>query len=354
MTEPAKKPAAKRTPRTQTQRIADDKVQVASTTETDYGKQQRELRGAPGPADENDQRRPTMEEWERAMAKPGALWNIPTPYPSVHELWSRVMDSVRSVEKGDYNKEQHFRFRGIDAVMEAVGPALRAHKVHVRPRRILEHSATEYTSKNGARMVNRVVRVEWEVTGPQGDSFVGESMGEAADAGDKSLTKAQSVAYRVFLLNALTVPTGDPDPDAESHERATPSAVQQAVAQASEKTYRTREEYEREQYAKAQQQALQAQAGEENQAAVPDNEEARADMWREAKKLGWKWEALKQRFQSDYGMETTQADPQTLKAFTKLLQDEAAAEEEQAKANAAEVLGAKEVQPDEAQPGGVL
>jgi hypothetical protein len=164
-------------------------------------------------------------------------------------------------------------------------------------------------------------------------------MGEAADAGDKSMSKAQSVAYRTFLLEALNVPTGQPDPDSESHERA--AGPQQPAQPQQQPTYRSREE------------ARQAAAGEENQAAQVDNEEARSEMWRKAKSLGWKWENLTRRFQSDYGMETGQADKQTLVAFTRLLVAEAKEQEEQAKALAGDLLGAKPI--DEAQTtGGVL
>jgi hypothetical protein len=80
-------------------------------------------------------------------------------------------------------------------------------------------SETYQTSK-GTTMRNVTVKMGFRVYGPGGDYFDGVSFGEAADAGDKAVTKAQSVAYRTFLLQALTVPTGDPDPDASIHERA--------------------------------------------------------------------------------------------------------------------------------------
>jgi hypothetical protein len=259
------------------------------------------------------------------------------------------MESVRSVAKGDFNEDQGFKFRGVDSVVDQVGPALRTFGVHIRPRRILEHHATEYTTKRGSRMVNRVVRVEWEVTGPQGDSFLGESMGEAADAGDKSLTKAQSVAYRVYLLQALSIPTGERDADADAHERDTPAA--------SEGHYwdqQQEQQYSRQRPSGGQDAARQAQAGEDNQAAQVDNEDARKEMWRVAKGLGWEWGKLAARFKADHGTESNRALPAVINAFTNTLISEAEAEEDKAKATAAEVLGAKEVAPDEAQPGGVL
>lgn len=289
----------------------------------------------------------TKQAWAEAMRiDPGLLMEYDGMAaqvftPNVHQLWSRVMESVRSVAKGDYNKDQKFHFRGVDAVIDKVGPALRAYGVHVRPRRIISTTATEYSSKSGNRMVNRVMHVEWEVTGPQGDSFVGESMGEAADSSDKSTAKAQSVAYRVFLLQALCIPTGD-DPDFETHERATRAEAEGYGRQRPTQPQRGPSQDER----------RQAQAGEENQAAQPDNEDARKEMWRTAKQLGWEWGPLAARFRSDYGTETSQSDAATIEAFTSILLKEAEAEEDRAKAVVQEELGGKEVQPDEAQSGG--
>jgi hypothetical protein len=44
-----------------------------------------------------------------------------------------VMADVSSVAKRDLNAQQGFNFRGIDAVVNAVGPALRKHGVVVVP-----------------------------------------------------------------------------------------------------------------------------------------------------------------------------------------------------------------------------
>jgi hypothetical protein len=148
---------------------------------------------------------------------------------SVDEAWSDAMDDLRAVAKTEFNQQQQFNFRGVDAVVNATGPAFRAHRVKVIPKKIRQITSTEYETRGregrpGTRMVNKEVIVEWEVRGPAGDTFTGESAGESADAGDKALTKAQSVAYRVFLLQALNLPTHDRDPDADTHERAATSA----------------------------------------------------------------------------------------------------------------------------------
>lgn len=144
---------------------------------------------------------------------------------TVDEAWNAVMRDVQGIKKAERNKAQGFNFRGIDTVMNAVGPSLRDHGVIVYPFPE-DITTTAYETSKGTSMVNAVVKMRYTVRGPEGDSFDGGAFGEAADAGDKAVAKAQSVAYRVFLLQALTVPTDEPDPDTDSHERA-PSVQRQ-------------------------------------------------------------------------------------------------------------------------------
>jgi hypothetical protein len=140
----------------------------------------------------------------------------------------------------------------------------------------------------------------------------------------------------------LCIPTGD-DPDFETHERATRAEAEGYGRQRPAQPQRGPSQDDR-----------QAQAGEENQAAPVDNAEARKEMWRIAKGLGWEWRPLAARFQADHGMSSDQADAKTIEAFTEVLCREAEAEEDRAKDVAQEVLGGTEVQPDEAQQGGIL
>lgn len=145
---------------------------------------------------------------------------VPMPTkPTVHQAWSTVMGEVQAVGKDGWNPDQKFKFRGIDAVINAVGPVLRKHGVIVLPE-AGELITERYTSSKGTPMSNVRISMRYTVIGPAGDQFTGSVWGEAADSSDKAVAKAQSVAYRVFLLQGLTIPTGDPDPDESTHERA--------------------------------------------------------------------------------------------------------------------------------------
>jgi hypothetical protein len=145
-----------------------------------------------------------------------------TDKPSIFEALAAVMSDINHVGKDGWNDHQKFSFRGIDAVVNAVGPALRAHGVIVVPVLVSVTYETVQTTQNKAQTACRVV-VSYVFHGPAGDSIETTVAGEAWDSGDKATPKAMSVAFRTALLQSLALPTDEPDPDASTFER---SAVQ--------------------------------------------------------------------------------------------------------------------------------
>lgn len=136
---------------------------------------------------------------------------------TVDERWSDVMGELRELAKSERNNFHNFNFRGIDSVMNAVGPKLRKHGVSIIPnaQKIMLDTAPSQQGK-----LTQIVRVhvEYTIRGKSGDSITGSSYGEANDTGDKATAKAMSVAYRTFLLQALCLPTHDTDPDMEGEQ----------------------------------------------------------------------------------------------------------------------------------------
>lgn len=134
---------------------------------------------------------------------------------------ARVMREVKGVAKRQLHDSPgaRFNFRGIDAVMNAVGPALRAHGVIVLPSVKSAEYRDVLTSKGKpAREVTVVV--EYTFIAPDGSMLSVTVPGEAMDNGDKGTAKAMSVAFRVALLQTLCLPTDEPDPDSQAYERA--------------------------------------------------------------------------------------------------------------------------------------
>jgi ERF superfamily protein len=141
---------------------------------------------------------------------------------SVAGALSAVMEDVQKISKDQAvtSGPARFNFRGVDDVMQAVGPALRKHGVIFAPSRVVSVEHERYETAKGSPMDGVTVIVEYTITGPAGDVMTAASAGQAADSGDKAVPKAMSVAYRTVLLQALCIPTGDPDPDSQVHERA--------------------------------------------------------------------------------------------------------------------------------------
>ncbi|GIF08707.1 ERF family protein [Actinoplanes siamensis] len=139
----------------------------------------------------------------------------------VYVAFARVMADVQSVSKGDQRNDTggRYAFRGVDRVVNAVGPALRRHGVLMLPTRILDLEYRESRTTNNKVMQDVTVKVQWTVVGPAGDMLPPlESAGQATDTSDKGTAKAISVAQRVLLLTSLQIPTQDPDVD-RGHER---------------------------------------------------------------------------------------------------------------------------------------
>ena len=151
---------------------------------------------------------------------------------SVVAALTQVMREVQGVAKKDRNQAQGFNFRGIDAVMNAVGPALRTHGVVVVPQvRQYDYSTVE-VGKNRTSMGHVRLTVAYVFYGPDGDSITAVSVGEAMDSGDKATAKAMSVAFRTALLQALCLPTDEQDPDHDVYERSPSGIPDEAYADA--------------------------------------------------------------------------------------------------------------------------
>lgn len=130
----------------------------------------------------------------------------------------RDLGRIAKLDKFEGGNAGRYNFRGVDRVVNAAAPVLRKHGLIVLP----EVRAVEYRDiarVGGGRSHECVVTVAWHWTGPRGDQLVAVTQGEALDTSDKATAKAQSVAWRVCLIETLAIPTGDPDPDSVHIER---------------------------------------------------------------------------------------------------------------------------------------
>lgn len=143
-------------------------------------------------------------------------------HKNVHQAIVAVMRDVKAVNKDGFNTNQRYDFRGIDGVLNAVGPALRKHGVFPTSRIVGEPTIGTVPTKSGQANSIRAV-VEYTFHGPGGpdDTVSTQVVSEQYDSGDKHGAKMMSVALRVALIQILALPTHQKDPDMDSYERAT-------------------------------------------------------------------------------------------------------------------------------------
>lgn len=136
---------------------------------------------------------------------------------NVFQAITAVAKDVGAVGKDGVNQAQKFRFRGIDAVVNAVSPAMRRHGLVIFPVVDSVKRGSAQTAKGGTMNTVEVI-AGYVFTGPDGSSFTAKVPGEAFDSGDKATAKAMSVAFRTCLLQTFALPTDDTDPDADTYE----------------------------------------------------------------------------------------------------------------------------------------
>jgi hypothetical protein len=143
---------------------------------------------------------------------------------SVYKAISAVAGDLAAegIKKGSKNQQQGFMFRGIDAVYNALAPALVKHGLLILPR-ITERTVTERTTAKGGVLFYVVVKAEFDfVATEDGSKHTVTTYGEAMDSGDKATNKAMSIAYKYAAFQAFCIPTEETaiDADAEVHKVA--------------------------------------------------------------------------------------------------------------------------------------
>lgn len=123
------------------------------------------------------------------------------------------------IAKSNENKQQSYKFRGIDDVYAALSPMLARNKLCILPR-VIDRTVSEQQSRSGGVLFYTVLKVEFDlVSAEDGSKHTICTVGEAMDSGDKSSNKAMSAAFKYACFQAFCIPTeGDNDADANTHE----------------------------------------------------------------------------------------------------------------------------------------
>jgi hypothetical protein len=140
---------------------------------------------------------------------------------SVYECIAAVSRDIgqAGLAKARRNEQQHYTFRGIDDVLNALSPLLAKYRLVILPR-VLSRTVVERATQKGGVLFYVTVEVEFDfVSAADGTMHTVKTYGEAMDSADKATNKAMSAAYKYAALQTFCIPTeGDHDADAVTHE----------------------------------------------------------------------------------------------------------------------------------------
>lgn len=138
----------------------------------------------------------------------------------IYKAISDAMAEIGAVKKDSKNSQQGFMYRGIDAVMNAINPALIKNKIFVVPE-VLEQKREERTSGKGNLLIYSIVTMKFKFYATDGSFVEAVTIGEGMDSGDKATNKAMSIAFKYACFQVFCIPTDEMiEADAETHETA--------------------------------------------------------------------------------------------------------------------------------------
>lgn len=135
---------------------------------------------------------------------------------NIYQSIADIMQEVPSIGKDKTNKQQGFKYRGIDDVMNAFQPILAKHKVFVVPE-VLNQVREERTTKNGGNLIYSICTIKFKFYAEDGTFIEAITIGEGMDSADKATNKAMAVAMKYAMFQIFCIPTEEMvDPDAET------------------------------------------------------------------------------------------------------------------------------------------
>ena len=138
----------------------------------------------------------------------------------IYTVIAEVMASIGAIKKDQRNDTQRFAYRGVDQVMNALSPLLSRHKLLIIPEVLDVHREERQTTK-GSNIMHTIATVKYTFYADDGSHVSAVVAGEGMDSGDKSTSKALSIAYKYACFQIFCIPTEDiVDPDHDSYEVA--------------------------------------------------------------------------------------------------------------------------------------
>lgn len=154
-----------------------------------------------------------------------------TMLPKIYDLMGQAMRKISAIGKDSVNQTQGFKYRGIDAVMNALYPVMSELGLFIVPE-VLEQTREERISTKSywdanekkynekkTTLLYSILKIKYTMYAPDGSNVSCVVIGEGMDSGDKASNKALAVGLKYACFQMFMIPTEEfVDPDSESHE----------------------------------------------------------------------------------------------------------------------------------------
>lgn len=157
---------------------------------------------------------------------------------NIYESIAKTMAQVGAVAKSATNPQQGYKYRGIDAVMNALHPAMTENKIFAVPE-VLDQSREERQTNKGGLLIYSIVKVKYTFYAEDGSSISATVIGEGMDSGDKSTNKAMSAAFKYACFQVFCIPTEEMKDSEEDSPEPAPKENEPAASEAQIKYIKT-------------------------------------------------------------------------------------------------------------------
>lgn len=142
----------------------------------------------------------------------------PNGAPMIHPAIIAIMRAIGPIAKDQDNKQQGFKYRGVDQVYNAVHPHFAEHGVYVTST-VLASEHRPGQSEKGKPFVHAILTMRFTYWAADGSHVSTEVVGEGIDySGDKASNKAMSIADKYAILQLLKIPTALADQEAPLYD----------------------------------------------------------------------------------------------------------------------------------------
>lgn len=145
---------------------------------------------------------------------------------NIYESLTRAMAEIEPIGKNKENKQQGFKYRGVDDVMNALQPIFVKNKIFAVPE-VLEQTREERKTSKGGNLIYSIIKTKYTFYAEDGTNVSAVVVGEGMDSADKASNKAMAIAFKYACFQIFCIPTEEtsPDPDRESPDVLPPVLI---------------------------------------------------------------------------------------------------------------------------------